>query len=332
MNKNNSFELFTPPHILSGMSLDTPILLGLSGGADSVTLLHMLVGYCRGTGAPLYTAHVNHMIRGEDAERDRDFCEALAAEYGVPCFVLEADVPAAAKERGIGLEEAARQMRYDFFDGLMLRHSIPLLATAHNADDALETLIFNISRGCGLQGLGSIPPVRQFGGGLLIRPLLKAPKADILRYCEQNSLSFVTDATNADDTYSRNHIRHNIIPALKKLNGAVLKNTARLSESARLDADFMARQVNSYLEGNDPMSLSSLRALHPALLTRVLARLYSDYSGGLSVEQVHLSALITLIERGVGNSALSLPGLIRAQIRSGRLEFVPDPRKSFRHL
>jgi len=330
--KQNQKQLLTPPHALSGMSPDTPILLGLSGGADSVTLLHLLTEYCKKTGAPLYTAHVNHMIRGEDAVRDSDFCEALAAKYGVPCYVLEINVPAAARERGIGLEEAARQARYEFFDGLMLRHSIPLLATAHNADDRLETLIFNISRGCGLSGLGSIPPVRPFGDGLLIRPLLTASKAEVLEYCAEHSLEFVTDVTNDDDTYSRNHIRHNIVPALKQLNGAVLKNTARLCDSARADAEFMDGLVSEYLARPDGTTLAALRSLHPALLRRVIARLYAEASGGLAAETVHLTDVARLIERGVGNSAVSLPGLVRAQIKSGRLEFVPDPRKNFRHL
>lgn len=327
--KNN---LLTEPHVLSGRAPDTAILMGLSGGADSVTLLHLLVDYCRKNGGMLYAAHVNHMIRGEDAERDRDFCLDLAARYDVECFVLNSDVPAFAKKHGIGLEEAARMVRYDYFRGLMQRHSIPLLATAHNADDALETLIFNISRGSGLRGLGSIPPVREFGGGLLIRPLLNAPKADILEFCRQSALEYVTDATNADDLYSRNHIRHNIIPGLKQLNPGVLKNTARLSESARIDADYMESQVDIYLRREDAASLAALRQLHPAILRRVLARLYTDASGGLVPEQTHVSAMQTLIERGIGGSSVSLPGLVRAQILKKQLVFVPDPRKNFKHL
>lgn len=330
MKQNN--HLLTPPHVLSGMAPDTTILLGLSGGADSVTLLHLLTEYCHQNGGTLYAAHINHMIRGEEAVRDREFCLDLAARYDVECFSLDYDVPDFAKQNGMGLEQAARMIRYDYFRGLMERHSIPLLATAHNADDALETLIFNLSRGCGLRGLGSIPPVRSFGDGLLIRPLLSAPKAEILEFCEQNSLAYVTDATNADDSYSRNFIRHNIIPTLKHLNGGVLKNAARLSESARIDADFIDGQVEQYLARPDASSLAALRALHPALLCRVLARLYTQASGGLVAEQTHIASLITLIERGVGGSAVSLPGLIRAQIVKKQLEFVPDPRKNFRHL
>ncbi len=324
--------MLTPPHALSGMSPDTPILLGLSGGADSVTLLHLLSDYCRENGGKLYAAHVNHMIRGEDAVRDRDFCLDLAEKYGVECFARDFDVPAIARERGLGLEETARQVRYEYFGELMEQYSIPLLATAHNADDALETLIFNISRGCGLRGLGSIPPVREFGKGLLIRPLLNVPKADILEFCSQNSLPYVTDATNADDSYSRNHIRHNIIPGLKQLNSGVLKNTARLSASARIDADYMEGQVDEYLRREDATALSALRELHPAIRRRVLSRLYAQASGGLIPEQTHLCAMEMLIDRAIGGSSVSLPGLIRAQIVKRHLVFVPDPRKNFRHL
>lgn len=324
--------MLTPPHALSGMPSDTPILLGLSGGADSVTLLELLLEYCREHGAPLYTAHVNHMIRGEDAVRDRDFCVALAERRGIPCFTLDADVPAIAAESGRGLEEAARMVRYDFFESLMTEHRIPLLATAHNADDALETLIFNLVRGCGLSGLASIPPVRPIGEGLLIRPLLSVSKEQVLEYCRVNSLDFVTDSTNSDDAYSRNHIRHNVIPQLKRLNPAVLKTTARLSESARMDDDLIGSLADQYMSQHDPYELRSLRALHPALLRRVLVRMYSEASGGYTPEAVHLADMVRLIQRGVGNSSLSLPRLVRMQLRSGRLEFVPDPRKSFRHL
>lgn len=327
-------KLLTPPHLLSHMPQDTPILLALSGGADSRALLSLLREYCRDTGARLYAAHVNHMIRGEDAVRDRDFCVEVCRALDVECFTLDCDVPAVAKQRGIGIEQAAREVRYEFFERLMREHSIPILATAHNADDVLETLIFNLSRGSGLRGIGSIPPSRELGDGILIRPLLHASKDDIIEYCTQNNLDFVTDATNADDAYSRNYIRLHIIPHLKQLNSGMLTNAARLCAAARLDEDFMQTQVEQYFcaAGNDANMLSALRALHPALLSRALSRLYSEASGGKVAEQTHIAALCELIDRGVGNSALSLPGLVRAQIKDKRLIFVPDPRKNFRHL
>ena len=319
-------KLLTPPHELSRMAKHTPILLALSGGADSRALLHLLSLYCRESGAPLYAAHVDHMIRGDDAARDREFCQELCKSYGVECFVLQCDVPARARETGLGLEETARQVRYEFFESLMREKNIPILATAHNADDALETLIFNISRGCGLRGICSIPETRPFAEGILIRPLLRTSKADIVSFCEQNKLIFVTDGTNADDTYSRNYIRLHIIPELKQLNAGVLKNVARLYGAARQDLDYIESEVEKYFsrEGENANSLASLRTLHPALLCRVLGELYSRASGGGKVAE--------LVERGVGNSSVSLPCLIRAQIKNKRLIFVPDPRKNFRHL
>ena len=183
---------FIPPHELSGLAADTPLLLGFSGGADSRALLDLLVRYRESTGAPLFAAHVNHMIRGDEAVRDMRFACETAATAGVHCFTLCADVPALAKQRGQGLELTARQVRYEFFGRIMAENGIPVLVTAHNADDRLETLLFNIARGCGLGGLCAIPPRRPFGDGVLIRPLINAPKADIVAYCRERGLALVS--------------------------------------------------------------------------------------------------------------------------------------------
>ena len=129
---------FIPPHELSGLAADTPLLLGFSGGADSRALLDLLVRYRESTGAPLFAAHVNHMIRGDEAVRDMRFACETAATAGVHCFTLCADVPALAKQRGQGLELTARQVRYEFFGRIMAENGIPVLVTAHNADDRLR--------------------------------------------------------------------------------------------------------------------------------------------------------------------------------------------------
>ena len=136
---------FTSPDILSGLPKDTPILVAFSGGADSSALLSMTVEYARQSGAKIYAAHVNHCIRGDEADRDEEFCRKVAAGYGIEIFVLRADVPKLARERGESIETAARNVRYEFFSDIMKKHSIPILATAHNANDNLETVIFNIA-------------------------------------------------------------------------------------------------------------------------------------------------------------------------------------------
>lgn len=378
---------FIPPHELSGLAADTPLLLGFSGGADSRALLDLLVRYRESTGAPLFAAHVNHMIRGDEAVRDMRFACETAAAAGVHCFTLCADVPALAKQRGQGLELTARQVRYEFFGRIMAENGIPVLVTAHNADDRLETLLFNIARGCGLGGLCAIPPRRPFGDGVLIRPLINAPKADIVAYCRERGLAFVTDSTNADDDYSRNLIRHKVIPPLSEVNPALLRNAGRLAAAARRDLDFIMEQVDRYFaeNGEAACELARLRAQHPAVRARVLDEMYRRAAERLANEQppsgqpgeecsaldtsaerspdtrlvsaqlteghpapeyrmpepasdparleaVHAQALEQLIERGVGGSAVSLPGLVRASIVRGRLIFARDPRKSFRHL
>lgn len=331
IREGKNTPVFTPPHELSGMDASSPILLGLSGGADSRLLLHLLASYCSETGAVLYAAHVDHGIRGAEAERDREFCLALAESYGIKCFVLRCDVPALAKEHRESLETEARRVRYEFFGSVMRKEGIKILATAHNADDNLETMLFNLARGSGIRGIGGIQPSRPFGGGVLIRPLLGTPKAVILDCCREQGLEFVTDSTNADVNYSRNLIRHKIIPLLGEINGGVLKNAARLSASAHAADEFITHEAEEYLKREDAYSVGSLRGLHPTLRAAVLAIMYNRASGR-SAEEVHLRGLALLLERGVPNSALSLPGLVRATIKCGRLEFVPDPRKQFRHL
>lgn len=141
--------------------------------------------------------HVNHGIRGEEAIRDREFCRGFCRDRGIPFFCLDADVPA-MRQQGESLETAARRVRYGYFAAVMGEQDYPLLAVAHNADDNLETVLFRICRGTGLRGLCGIPPVRAFGSGYLVRPLLGVSREEILRYLGERELSYVTDSTNEE--------------------------------------------------------------------------------------------------------------------------------------
>ena len=181
--KNALPEEFTPPHIISGMAENTPILVGFSGGSDSSALLHMLKTYSDATGGKIYAAHINHGIRGEEADRDEEFCRRVCDGLGIELFVLRADLPTIAEETGESIETAARNVRYEYFERIMTEKDIPLLATAHNANDNLETMIFNLCRGSSLTGLCGIPENRACGGGRVIRPILRMPKDKILQYC-----------------------------------------------------------------------------------------------------------------------------------------------------
>ena len=255
------------PWELAGADPKTPVLLALSGGADSRFLLDRLAKGSRRYGFSLLLAHVNHGIRGANADRDAEFCRALAEQYDLPIEVLSVNVPSLAKAHGRGIEEEAREVRYAFFEKLMREKSIPLLATAHQADDLLETMLFRIARGTGTAGLCSILPARPFANGSVTRPLLGLSAAEIRKACRAEGLDFTEDETNADPTYARNLIRAQVIPALEKLYAAPQKQAAKLAERVRLDEDYFAGQVAAFWQANTQKELScgALAKLHPAI-------------------------------------------------------------------
>ena len=318
---------FIPPHLLSDMSLNTPILLALSGGADSRALLELLMEYCQKQGAALSVAHVNHMIRGKDAERDRDFCENLAKKHSLPFYLLEADVPTLAQEHGRGLEEEARIVRYDFFAKIMRENSIPLLATAHNATDNAETVIFNLSRGSGLRGLCGIPAVRDFEGGRIIRPLLKASKDEILSYCSQNGLAYVSDATNADVDYSRNRIRNNILPELLKINESVIQNISRTSEILREDDSFIESAATEFIfsqKDRFSVPLETYNSLDSAIKARVAAILLGNF---FDASAAHIKSFIEIASKSVPHSCVQMPKGICVYVEDGHLNISDKPKQ-----
>ncbi len=309
---------FKEPHLLSGLPKKTPILLALSGGADSRALLHMLLSY----GAPLSVAHVDHGIRGETSKRDREFCEALAREAGIPFYLLKTDIPALAKKNHTGLEEQARAERYRFFEELMQEHDIPILATAHNATDNAETLLFRMARGTGLSGLCGISPARSFGGGMLIRPLLDMTKEEILEYCKAHSLNYVTDETNADIAYARNRIRHNILPEMNVLNKEAVRHISELCRSLNEDETFLESAAKKALNEDqersgekNSISLSLFKELPPALSQRVLTLLF----GEPPLSSKNREDVMTLASRATPHSSANLPHGRRALIENGRL-------------
>lgn len=380
---------YRSPHELAGLPSDVPVLLGLSGGADSAALLHMLVQ----SGVNVSAAHVNHCIRGNEANRDEEFCRNLCRSLGVPIEVLRLDVPAYAHTHGKGLEEAARCVRYDFFNKIMKEKHIPLLATAHNADDNLETLLMNISRGCGGRGGGGIPPVRPFSADAedvidaanatnatnaadvantadvanvadaddadntdnektaestncngianenkeknengnkqanftIVRPILRITKQEIISYCERQSISYVTDSTNADDAYSRNRLRHNVLPELRRLNPDVACAALRFCDSLREDEAFLdslAENERAKLTKDEGMLAREVSRLPRPVSLRIL--ISAARAAGAAPERRHLTTLLDALAEGQGS--VTLPGGVIAKIENGYLNFSPEDR------
>lgn len=237
------------------------IVCGLSGGADSVCLAVCLKLLSERLSLTIEAVHVNHCIRGDESNRDEQFCRELCRKLGIKLTVVTCDVPSYAKEHALSLEEAARIMRYQALESCS---EGKIIATAHNANDNLETALFNLARGSGLKGVSGIPPVR----GSIVRPLLAVTRAEIENFLMQNGYIYVTDSTNLSDDYTRNKIRHKIIPLLEELNPSVINTSVASLDVMRDENDFIEEEVGSALtECRNGSKLCGLGS-YPSLIRR----------------------------------------------------------------
>ena len=322
MNASLVPEGFVSPHALAKVPKSTAVLVAFSGGPDSRTLLHLLATDAAQKGYALYAAHVNHGIRGEEADRDEAFCRAVADAYHIPLFVLRADVPSLSKKSGIGIEETARNVRYDYFSRVMRENGISLLATAHNADDNLETVLFNLMRGCGLDGLCGIPPMRPIADSTLVRPLLSVSRECILAYCCENKLDYVTDSTNTDTQYTRNRIRAELLPALRAMEPAIAERMTRTCGALRTDAEHLHTEAEALLawhRSDFSLPISTICDAPPAIAARTLMLLFREFTEGGALEMCHVRALLSLCERATPHARADLPHGCVAVIEDGLL-------------
>lgn len=323
-------NFFTSPHSIAATGDSEPVLVALSGGADSSALLHILCRYRETRPFRLCAAHVNHNIRTEEynneAMRDQQFCAELCRALNVELFIADVDIPALAQISGNSLETEARIARYSFFAEVMKANGIKILATAHNADDNLETQIFNLCRGCGIEGICGIPQARSFDSvpdGVIVRPILGASKSEILDFCRTNKIDYVTDSTNSEDDYTRNAIRLRVIPELRKLFTSPERSAARLSKSAAEDNNLLLAEAKEYLETHsEPLVRSELEKMHPAMSKRILMLAFKKHTRA-SIEAFHLEEIIKFIASGK-TGALSLPGRIRVVISNSKVAFEDE--------
>lgn len=211
------------------------VLCAVSGGADSVCLLHLLKGRAEAEDFTLTAAHFDHGLRGEASHRDAAFVEHLCRDWGIPCVTEAGDVAAEARHRGAGIEETARDLRYAFLERAANQVGASVIATAHNAGDNVETLLLHLIRGSGLQGLTGIPPRR----GRLVRPLLTTTRPEIDAYLKANGLPHVEDASNADPTFARNKLRLQVLPLLRELNPRLEESLGETIQRLRDDNNYL---------------------------------------------------------------------------------------------
>ena len=247
------------------------VTVALSGGADSTALLLALAELSRDKGFTVSAFHVNHCIRGEESDRDEQFCRRVCLDMGVAFESVRLDVPAYAEKMRLSVEEAARKLRYD----ALYQVKCDKIATAHNMGDNAETVLFNIARGTGLRGLCGIPYRR----GRVIRPLLDVTREEIEEYLSSKGQTYVTDSTNLSDDYTRNKIRHQVIPVLKGIAPDLLGAVSRLCETARTDEGYFSE----LLTGIDPETAVTS---HTAVRRRYIADVLRQHDIPVSYERI----------------------------------------------
>lgn len=276
------------------------VLVCLSGGADSVSLLSALYELKDSLSFELFAAHYNHRLRGGESDGDETFCREVCDKLGVPLFVGSGDVSGEAQRRSQGIEECARDMRYAFFYETAARIGGARIATAHTADDNLETVLMRIARGTGLKGLCGIPPVR----GDIIRPLIYLRRRDVEEYLSSRGLSHREDSTNAEDGHFRNIIRHRVIPALSEYGFEPSAQAAEMTRLLREDESFLEDLADDFIKTHPVLKASELSALPFSLSSRVLRK-----AAGRDLSAEHVRAVLDLAGSGGPSDSLDLPGV-----------------------
>ncbi len=306
------------------------VLVGLSGGPDSVALLHLLRTLeRRGELVVAGAAHFNHQLRGAEADADEAFCHDLAASSGVRFVAGRADVAALARETGRSVEDAARQARYGFLTATAAALDAAAVAVGHSLDDQAETVLMRLIRGAGAAGLGGIRP----RVGLVIRPLLEIPRADLRGYAEAHRLAFREDSSNADLRIPRNRVRRELLPHLEQFSPAISATLARAAGLARADEEFLDRLA---IESADSIVLlesdgvavdiAGLTALAPALASRVARKALIAAAPDRFIGFQHIDDLLELARDGAEGAAVSLPGVTATRRGPGIVFGTVAPR------
>jgi tRNA(Ile)-lysidine synthase len=302
-------------HALSGAG--SRVLVAVSGGADSVALLHLIRDLdARGDLTLAGAAHLNHLLRGADADADEAFCAALAARLEIPFLAGRVDVAALARQEKRSVEDAARRARYTFLEDAADRVSADAIAIAHTKDDQAETFLLRVLRGSGTRGLGGIRP----RVGRVIRPLLDVDRAELRQFLTERAEPYRQDRSNDDVAILRNRVRHELLPLLEsRFSPGITDVLAREATLAQQDEDFLRRQaiesarrivLTNEDNGDEGLRIDAraLRSTPRALGSRVAHDVLCRLAGARSVSFDHVERLLALAEPEVGDGALCLPG------------------------
>lgn len=294
------------------------VLCAVSGGADSVYLLHRLFEM---SDIVLGCAHYNHALRGTESVCDAEFVRELCESMNIPFYLGEGDVRGYARENKLCIEAAARRLRYEFLENIAREHCYSRIATAHTADDNAETILLNLTRGSGMRGLCGIPPVR----GIIIRPILDTTRGEIERYLAENAILHVEDSSNAGDDYSRNRLRHSVMPVLRELNSKFPESAFRAAELLREDEAYLNSMARDFLARYDKnrLPVSEIIRLPRSIATRAIR-----LAAGRGLSALHVAEILRLCDSIDPFAKTDVPGL-RVAREYGDLVFNPDCAEGF---
>lgn len=328
-----------------GLNANENIVVGLSGGPDSVCLFDVLRTLSKEFSFTISAVHVNHKIRGAEADADENFVRRLCEYAGVKCNVFSYDCEAMAREQRLSTEEMGRKLRYDAF--LKIAKEICMsdelspasvhIVTAHNLNDQAETVLMRIIRGTGIEGLSGIPYVREFEGFNIIRPLLDVKREDIEEYCKEKELDFRVDATNSEAIYTRNKIRLSVLPLLSEFNPNIAEALARLADIAKEDKQYFARETEkvfaeaAFMQDAILFNRDDLTTLHSAVRRRVLKKALEELGLTEGVTALHLEAMEKTIFSIEDSTSIDLPKGYSVASSYGEIRIFKSDNKSLGH-
>ena len=303
------------------------IVIGVSGGPDSICLLHVLYGLKEKLGIEIVVAHVNHMLR-DVADLETEYVQSFCKKLGIECYVKKADILEISKTQKKGTEEVGRQVRYDFFDEVAKKTNSNKIATAHNSNDRAETVILNILRGSGLSGLKGIEPIRD---NKYIRPLINTDRQDIENYCNDNKLEPKYDKTNNENIYTRNKVRNTVIPYIKKeFNPNIIKTINRVSSLATEENEYLQAITKQEFENlliekteNIILDLHKFNSLNLVIKRRLILYTINEVLHTTNgIEKVNIDDIIKLCKNNIGNKYLMPIKEIKVYVKKGKIYFI----------
>jgi len=323
------------PTLLTDLIQDgDKIVLGVSGGPDSMCMLDMMreLKEERNINFEIYVAHINHMIRKEAID-DEKYVQNYCLRHNIEFFVKRADVQKIANDKKIGTEEAGRKVRYDFFEEVLQKTGSNKIAIAHNKNDKIETIIMHLLRGSGLSGLKGIEPIRD---NKYIRPLIECERQEIEQYCEDRKLQPRIDKTNFENEYTRNKIRNIVIPYIKKeFNPNIIQTLSRLSEVATDESNYIDLQTQKVysellIEKSNKQIILKLKEFNQqenVIQKRLVLKTIKELNGSTDrIEKIHIEDIIKLCTNNIGNKYLTPNKNLKVLVKDKKIFFIKTNR------